>query len=1082
MKIAQVSPLFEAVPPKGYGGTERVVAYLADELVALGHDVTLFASGDSDTRAKLVSCRDRAIRLDANPLRSDTAAHLLMLDQVRRRAAEFDIIHFHVELLPCPCFEELAGKTVTTAHGRLDFKDLPGFYQRWSDYPLVSISDSQRKPLDFANWLGTVYHGLPPDLYRPLSDPTSDYVAFVGRIAPEKQPDATIRAAKEAGKNLKIAAKVDVANLEYFYKAVKPLLNDPGIEFVGEICEREKPGFIGNAEALVLPVNWPEPFGMVLIEAMACGTPVVAFKHGAIPEIIEDGVTGLLVDSEAEMANALRRVGSLDRERIRGEFEKRFCASRMASDYLSLYESLLVQSTGQRKSGSEVVDHIDSGQQATVIEPTSEAMPTATGEHESRMPYKLFALKHRDTFAVADSFGNIIGIGDGLFRDDTRVLSQLRLVLGDQPLSLLSASISQDNVFFTAHVTNRPLPPLGGRSIPEGVIHMKRTRFLLNERLYERLQLVNYGDHDVSAPIKLHFGADFLDMFEVRGRERSARGELQPPLRGDDYVVLSYRGLDDVVRSSAIGFSHQPVELGDDSATFSLPLPCNECVEMYFEIGPDYQQKPSRPRFRQAAAEARRSMRRRGRSGGMLHSGERIFNSWLEHSRSDLALLTTELETGPYPYAGIPWFSTPFGRDAIITAMQMLWFDPTIARGVLNYLARNQATETSSFRDSAPGKIMHETRKGEMNELKELPFGLYYGGVDTTPLFVMLAGAYAERNGDLEFVEGIWPQLEAAMNWVETIGDPDGDGFLDYASGEETGLRNQGWKDSEDSVFHDDGQFPKSPIALVEVQGYQYAAMMSMAMLSRHRRDREAARKWKQKAAQVREAVERRFWMDDENFYALALDADGRLCRVRSSNAGHLLFTGLPSPERARKVTQQLLSSAFDCGWGIRTLANDEVRYNPMSYHNGSVWPHDTAICAAGMARYGGRSAAAHILSELFDSAVHFGMRLPELFCGFQRCPSECPIAYPVACLPQAWASGSLFMTLQASLGLSIDGWKKEVHVDHPELPHGINHLALSKIPVGDARVNLTFQRVRDRVAVFTDEKSAGDVKVLLHI
>lgn len=1081
MKIAHVSPLFEAVPPKGYGGTERVVAYLADELVELGHEVTLFASEDSNTRAKLIPCRDRAIRLD-NKLSSDMAAHLLMLDEVRRRAAEFDIIHFHVEILPYPFFEELAGKTLTTTHGRLDLKDLPEFHRRWSEYPLVSISNSQRKPLESAKWLGTVYHGLPLDLYRPPALPTADYLAFVGRISPEKQPDVAIRAAREAGKNLRIAAKIDGAHLEYFYTAVKPMLDDSQIKFVGEIGEKQKSDFIGNAEALVLPVDWPEPFGMVLIEAMACGTPVVAFRRGAVPEIIEHGVTGLVVDSETEMVEALRHVADLDRKRIRAEFEKRFCASRMAADYVSIYQQMLEHTTGQRDAGAARVGDVQANQQRVTMEAAGAAISTATHDHQSRMPYELFALKHRDTFAVADSFGNIIGVGDGLFRDDTRVLSELRLVMGDQPLSLLSATISRDNVFFTAHVTNRPLPPLGGRSIPEGVIHVKRTRFLWNERLYERLQLVNYGDHEVSAPIKFHFDADFLDMFEVRGKQREARGELSSPLRGDDYVVLSYRGLDDIVRSSAIGFSHQPLELRDDYASFSLPLPCHECVELFVEIGPDYVHKPNRARFRQAAAEARRSMRRRGRSGGVLHSSERIFNNWLEHSRSDLALLTTELDTGPYPYAGIPWFSTPFGRDAIITAMQMLWFDPTIARGVLNYLARNQATDTSSFRDSAPGKIMHETRKGEMNMLKELPFGLYYGGVDTTPLFVMLAGAYAERSGDLAFVENIWPQLESAMNWVETIGDSDGDGFLDYASGEETGLRNQGWKDSEDSVFHDDGQFPKSPIALVEVQGYQYAAMMSMALLSRYRRDREAAKKWQEKAAHVREAVERRFWMDDKNFYGLALDADGRLCRVRSSNAGHLLFTGLPSPERARKVTQQLLSSAFDCGWGIRTLANDELRYNPMSYHNGSVWPHDTAICAAGMARYGDRSAAAHILSELFDSAVHFGMRLPELFCGFQRCLSESPIAYPVACLPQAWASGSVFMTLQASLGVSIDGWKREIHVDHPELPHGINHLDLKKIPVGDARVNLTFQRVRERIAVFSDEKSAGDVKVLLHI
>ncbi|MGQ9425866.1 glycogen debranching N-terminal domain-containing protein [Gilvimarinus sp. F26214L] len=1075
MKIAQVSPLFEAVPPRYYGGTERVVAYLADELVARGHDVTLFASGDSKTSARLVNCREQALRLDGAPLKSELAAHLTMLAEVRRRADEFDLIHLHVELLPCPLFEDIAAKTITTTHSRLDFRDLQGFYRRWPHFPLVSISDQQRKPLDFANWVGTVQHGLPLDLYQGPATPSGSYVAFLGRLSPEKQPEVAMRVAERAGRQIRVAAKVDPSFPDYFCKVVEPLLQRPHVDFVGEIGEAEKGNFLGNAEALLVPVNWPEPFGMVLIEAMACGTPVIALGQGAIPEIIEDGVTGLIVETEDEMVAALERAGSLDRKRIRAEFKRRFSAAAMADNYLHLYAR-------QLEAWEEISSPLPSALDTTTLEPSREAIPTSMEEPESRMPYQLFALKHKDTFAVADSFGNIIGVGDGLYRDDTRVLSEFRLALGDQPASLLSATISQDNVFFTAHVTNRPLPPLGGRSIPEGVIHLKRTRFLFEERLFEQLELLNFGDHEVTVPLKVRFGADFLDMFEVRGEKRAARGTVREPERRDDHVILSYEGLDGIVRSSVVAFSHQPLRLREDHAEFQVNLPNNRPVELYVEIGPAYEAQPDRRRYRLAAARARRSMRRRGRRGGVLHSSERVFNSWLEHSRSDLALLTTELETGPYPYAGIPWFSTPFGRDAVITAMQMLWFDPGIARGVLSYLARNQATEHSTFRDSAPGKIMHETRKGEMNVLKELPFGLYYGGVDTTPLFVALAGQYAERTGDLGFVEELWPALTAAMEWIEETGDTKGDGFLDYLSGEETGLRNQGWKDSEDSVFHADGRFPDGSIALVEVQGYKYAALRSMAAMSDKRGDAKAARHWDQRARTIQQAVEDTFWMDDKQFYALALDEERNLCRVRASNAGHLLFTGLASPERAQKVTHQLLCSAFDCGWGIRTLANDEVRFNPMSYHNGSVWPHDTAICAAGMARYGDREAAAHILSCLFDATVHFGMRLPELFCGFAREPGEPPVAYPVACLPQAWASGALFMTLQAALGIHIDGWRKEVHIVRPELPTGLNHLAVRRIPVGDARVDLTFQRVRDRVAVFSQPENRKGVRVLTHI
>lgn len=1079
MKIAQVAPLYEAVPPKLYGGTERIVAYLANELVELGHDVTLFASGDSNTKAELVACRDTAIRLDATSFNSDVAAHLSMMDDVRKRADEFDIIHFHAELFPFPVFEEIAAHTLTTMHGRLDLKDLAGFYQRWSQYPLVSISDSQRAPMRSANWAGTVHHGLPANLYQPpVNGPSGGYLAFLGRISPEKQPDAAIRIAQRLGKKLKIAAKVDDKDLAYFDRFIRPLLNESTVEFVGEVGDSEKADFLGNAEALLMPINWPEPFGLVMIEAMACGTPVIACDCGSVPEVIEQEVTGFIVKNEEEAVDAVRRLGELDRKRIRQEFERRFSSKVMAANYVHLYQSICSGERAAAELQTSVAAAIDDDQ-GSVIDPSQEVTQVAVESDESRMPHKLFALKHADTFMVADAFGDVIGKGDGLFRDDTRVLSELRLVLGDKPLSLLTATVSQDNVFFTAHVTNRPLPPLGGRSIPEGVIHIKRTRFLWNERLYERLQCVNYGERDVSAPIKIGFAADFRDMFEVRGIKRKSRGSLLPTEKQDDHILLSYRGLDDVVRQSVIGFSLKPDTLSDSDAEFNLCLPRNKCVELYTEVGPVMEEAPTRERFRSAAAQARRHMRKRGKSGGRTRSSERIFDHWLERSRADLALLTADLETGPYPYAGIPWFSTPFGRDAIITSMQVLWFDHTIARGVLAFLAQNQAKEFSSFRDAAPGKIMHETRKSEMNALKEIPFGLYYGGVDTTPLFVMLAGAYAERSGDLAFIEKIWPALEAAMNWIEEIGDSNGDGFLDYISGEATGLRNQGWKDSEDSVFYADGRFPKGPIALVEVQGYKFGALTAMANLSQLRNDEDSAKRWRNRAEKVRAAVEERFWMEDKGFYGLALDGEGQLCRVRASNAGHLLFAGLPSPERAAKVSQQLLSSSFDCGWGIRTLAIDEKRYNPMSYHNGSVWPHDTAICAAGIARYGDRSGAAHILSELFDSAVYFGMRLPELFCGFQRFPADSPIAYPVACLPQAWASGSLFMSLQACLGISINGVRKEIRVDNPQLPNGINHLSIKGLEVGSSKVDLVFQRVRERVAVFTSGLKDEDVKIL---
>jgi len=465
-------------------------------------------------------------------------------------------------------------------------------------------------------------------------------------------------------------------------------------------------------------------------------------------------------------------------------------------------------------------------------------------------------------------------------------------------------------------------------------------------------------------------------------------------------------------------------------------------------------------------------MRTKRRHGATVHSSGRVFNDWVARARADVALLTTELATGPYPYAGIPWFSTAFGRDGVISALQMLWLNPGLARGVLAFLAQHQATETSPFSDAEPGKIMHETRKGEMAALSELPFGRYYGGVDTTPLYIYLACAYAERTGDMAFINDLWPSLRAAADWTERASGRTG--FLTYRRAAESGLANQGWKDSSDAVFHADGRIPRGPIALVEVQGYVFAAFRGLGELARRRGDEAAADHLQARAEEMREAVERAFWVDELDTYALAIDGDGEPCKVPTSNAGHLLYMGLPSPERAHKVADQLLSASFHSGWGLRTLADDAVFFNPMSYHNGSVWPHDTALCTAGMARYGVRDHVVRLMSGTFEAAVHFNMRLPELYCGFIRAPGEAPIAYPVACLPQAWSAGAAFMLMQACLGLEIDGWKKEIHVTRPRLPIGIDSLTVRHLQVGDAALDLTFQRVGDRVVAFLADRHEG--------
>ncbi|WP_322102835.1 glycogen debranching N-terminal domain-containing protein [Paraburkholderia sp. J41] len=711
-------------------------------------------------------------------------------------------------------------------------------------------------------------------------------------------------------------------------------------------------------------------------------------------------------------------------------------------------------------------------------------------------------LKSGDTFIVNDPLGDLTGIDDGLFVNDTRVLSSLRLTFGGRVPSLLSGSVSSDNTAFTAHLTNRPLPPLGGSTTPEGVIHVSRERVLSGTMMTEAIELTNYGTTDAVVPVSVSFASDFRDMFEVRGLKREKRGTLSAPRVEEGTVRLEYIGLDQVARRVRIDFSPAPDKLLADRADFTVDLPAQACVSLYLTVSievealagaapgapsagiiqPDHclvnsGERVGRAAMRAALVDSHIVMRERRRSAARLRSSNPLFNAWINRSIADLGLLTTDLPTGPYPYAGIPWFSTPFGRDAVITSLQTLWLTPALGRGVLRFLAAHQAREDSPFRDAAVGKIMHEMRKSEMAATGEVPFALYYGGVDTTPLFVVLAGAYVERTGDLALIDELWPALERAAAWVAGVCDRNTLGLLDYRRESEGGLANQGWKDSHDSVFHADGRFPDGPIALVEVQAYASAAFETMSRFASHRGQVEDAARYAARADKIRRAVEEKYWMPESEFYGIALDGHGELCRVLASNAGHLLAFGLPEYERGRAVASTLESALFHTGWGVRTLAAGQARFNPMAYHNGSVWPHDNAICARGLARYGRKEAAVRLLQALFEAAVTFDMRLPELFCGFPRRRGEPPTAYPVACLPQAWAAGSPFMMLEACLGVTIDAARNEVRVEQPMLPEGIDWLEVGDLRVGKSTVTLMFRRVDGGKVVASADR--GDVKVV---
>jgi glycogen debranching enzyme len=694
-------------------------------------------------------------------------------------------------------------------------------------------------------------------------------------------------------------------------------------------------------------------------------------------------------------------------------------------------------------------------------------------------------IKNSNTVAVFDIHGDICR-GDsspqGLYCQGTRFLSHHTLALEGKRLLLLSSDIRRDNLLVTVDLTNPDLMLDSEQMIPRGALHVFRSKFLWEGRCYEKYRFKNFGLRPASFSFQFAFDADFADIFEVRGLKRHQRGEYKNPRISKNMLEFTYLGLDQVIRRTRIDFSIQPKRIHKNGADYQVSLDVNEELELQVIVSCLGEHENDHPVtvYEKAYSGASTYLKKAIHEGCSIFTSNEQFNVLLERAVSDLRMLLTDEGSIRYPYAGIPWYCTPFGRDGLITGMESLWLIPDIARDVLTYLASKQSTFDNDIQDAEPGKILHEVRIGEMTNCGELPFSQYYGSADATPLFVMLAGQYFRRTGNRSFINNLWPHIKSALNWIDHFGDLDNDGFVEYQRRTEHGIYNQAWKDSFDSVFHIDGMLAQSPIAVCEIQAYVYAAKKEAAFLAEIMGNHLMARALREESGKLQKKFEKAFWDEEMGGYVLALDADKKPCRVKASNMGHCLFAGIASFKRSRKIVELLMSTDFFSGWGIRTLAQEQARYNPMSYHNGSIWPHDNALIAEGFSKYGFNRYAAVILDAMFQMSQFTELnRFPELFCGFKRRKHQGPTQYPVACSPQAWAATSIFLLIKSCLGLHIDAVEKKITFTSPYLPEFLETVRIRNLEVNGATVDFLVTRHKEDVTIRVIERSE-DIRFII--
>lgn len=731
-------------------------------------------------------------------------------------------------------------------------------------------------------------------------------------------------------------------------------------------------------------------------------------------------------------------------------------------------------------------------------------------------------LKHGNLYLLSDPFGDVHpdSRGLGLYDLDTRVLScAVFRINGVRPTLLRAQSAS--NHISTIQLTNpeyrRDQGMKSGATEALGMraISIMRRRWIAGG-LVEHIEVTNYSSALQHIVLELDLDADAADIFEVRGRIRERRGTFRPTEATDDSVTFAYEGLDGLVRRTLVGFSradvgpspHDEAGAGEGSVRirWELDVEAGDRAGVRWQVETDLAPAGGRARSTEATpTRLAQSVTERHREGdGLAEPGEAEaeYGHWQERcarirsdgelldlairrSIADLRLLRNDgpLRGEHYVAAGVPWFTTLFGRDSIITSLQVLPFMPDVARETLKVLAEWQATEDDGARDMEPGKILHELRVGELARTGELPHRPYYGSIDSTPLWLILLDETYRWTGDVDLVRSLWPNALAALEWIDRWGDRDGDGFVEYERRTPAGLLNQGWKDSGDAIRHRDGSLAETPIALVEIQGYVYDAKRRMASLAERLGDKPLSKHLQAEAEELRTRFNEAFWMEDEQFYAIALDGRKRQVGTIGSNAGHCLWSGIVPPERVDPVVDRLLDDTMDCGWGIRTYARGQPGYNPVGYHTGTVWPHDNALIAAGMKRAGRHDAADRVASRIFEAAQHSpDFRLPELFCGFDRGLAEVPVPYPVACSPQAWSAATALSLLQTMLGMHADAARDILELDRPHLPAWLGKVTVHDLRVGERTVDLLFHRWRGNTTSAEVLRRDGPLELVIRV